>query len=513
MPRFVTGLAILVILVLPDVSLARGPYGSIKVGNWNGGAFTNDASGQFTGCIASSGYQSGIVMHVMIRADGMWRLGFMHQNWSMVPGQVFPIVLTFDGKPPPMTVGGNPITDKMVDVDMPVGSALINQFRKAKTMSAFAQGQIFQFNLDGTGQLMPILGQCVAKVREGGISNAGDFNVPLIPNAAPASSPPLVQPVPAASATIPLQPSAAPVVAANPTPSPSVASDAIILPTSERRVALVIGNSGYKNVPLLPNPVNDANDIATALRRLGFNVKAINNAGFDEMRRQMIAFGRDAEDSDVALVFYAGHGMEIAGENWLIPIDAELRSDTDAEGEAIGLKSVMLQVSKASKLGLVILDACRNNPFAAKMQRSLLVRAVDRGLARTEPHDNVLVAYSSKDGTTARDGTGRNSPFTAAFLKYLPTPGLEIRFLFASVRDDVMSATKHEQQPFVYGSLSSERFYLVPPQGTVNTEPTAQPPSPTSELKQPLSPKAKPPVALVVSPNLGVIEYRNEKGC
>jgi uncharacterized caspase-like protein len=151
-----------------------------------------------------------------------------------------------------------------------------------------------------------------------------------------------------------------------------------------------------------------------------------------------------------------------AAKNWLIPVDAELRTDTDVESEAVSLRSVSLQVSKARQLGLVILDACRNNPFAAKMQRSLRTRAVTRVLAPTEPTDNVLVAYAARDGTTANDGEGRNSPFTSALLHNIETPGLEISFLFRNVRDEVMSETKREQQPFVYGSLSKEAIYLKP---------------------------------------------------
>ncbi len=155
--------------------------------------------------------------------------------------------------------------------------------------------------------------------------------------------------------------------------------------------------------------------------------------------------------------------MEVAGENWLIPVSAELRSDADVESEAISLRSVSLQVSRARKLGLVILDACRNNPFAAKMKRSISTRAVTRGLAPSEPSENVLIAYAARDGTTASDGDGRNSPFTASLLRHIETPGLEISFLFRRVRDDVMEATRREQQPFVYGSLSKEEIYLRAP--------------------------------------------------
>src|ERR1700694_2310439 len=226
------------------------------------------------------------------------------------------------------------------------------------------------------------------------------------------------------------------------------------------RVALVIGNGAYQRVPALPNPPRDAADIAHALERLDFKVTQLSNATAADMRKALVEFGHAAEGSLMAVVFYAGHGMEAGGKNWLVPTDAELRSDTDIESEAVSLRSVNLQVGKARQLGLIILDACRNTPFAAKIKRSLSTRAVARGLAPTEPTDNVLVAYAARDGTTASDGDGRNSPFTTALLRNIETPGLEISFLFRNVRDEVMSATKREQQPFVYGSLSKEAIYL-----------------------------------------------------
>lgn len=255
------------------------------------------------------------------------------------------------------------------------------------------------------------------------------------------------------------------------------------------RVALVVGNGAYQKVPMLPNPPRDAADVGAALERLNFKVTRLNNAGAAEMRKAIVDFGRATEGSEMAIVFYAGHGMEAGGENWLIPTDAELRSDTDVESEAVSLRSINLQVSKARQLGLVILDACRNNPFAAKMQRSLRTRAVARGLAPTEPTDNVLVAYAARDGTTANDGDGRNSPFTTALLRNIETPGLEISFLFRNVRDEVMTATKREQQPFVYGSLSKEAIYLKPPV-------VAQPPAPAA----PATVSATPAVVAKASP-------------
>lgn len=231
---------------------------------------------------------------------------------------------------------------------------------------------------------------------------------------------------------------------------------------ASNRVALVIGNGAYQNEPALPNPTRDARDVGAALSRLGFKVTQLNNLAANDMRKAIVEFGRSSEGADISVVFYAGHGMEVGGENWLIPIDAELKSDTDIENESVSLKSLNLQVGKAKQLGLIILDACRNNPFAAKMKRTMRARTVTRGLAPTEPTDNVLIAYAARDGTTASDGDGKNSPFTQALLSHIETPGLEVSFLFRHVRDDVMKATKREQQPFVYGSLSKEAIYLKP---------------------------------------------------
>jgi uncharacterized caspase-like protein len=237
---------------------------------------------------------------------------------------------------------------------------------------------------------------------------------------------------------------------------------------TQTKVALIIGNGAYRNVAELPNPPHDSADVAAAFRRLGFSVQLVTDAGYDDMRRALLDFSRKARDSEMAIVFFAGHGMEFSGDNWLIPIDAELRTDLDVEQEAISLRAIMLMVSAASKLGLVVLDACRNNPFSAKMKRTIATRAVRRGLSRIEPASNVLVAYAAKDGTTASDGTGRNSPFTAAFLRYVELPGIEINFLFRNIRDDVIASTKNEQEPYIYGSLSKEAIYLVPPPAAPN---------------------------------------------
>lgn len=171
---------------------ARGPYGSISVGNWKGGAYTNDKTGSFSHCAAGASYQSGIYFVVSVGQDFNWRLGFTHENWQLTAGQAFPLVLTFDGQAP-INVHGLPLDSRLVTVQMPTNSSLIAQFRKAKVMTAFAQGQLFQFSLNQTGQLLPSLANCVASVKKNGIAGATEFAV-----AAPAK-PAVAKPVAAAA--------------------------------------------------------------------------------------------------------------------------------------------------------------------------------------------------------------------------------------------------------------------------------------------------------------------------
>ncbi len=181
------------LIAMLSTSSARGPYGSINVGNWKGGAYTHDQSGAFTHCAAGAQYASGIYFAVTIDQKGSWNLGFAHDDWEFANAQAFPIVLTFDGQAV-FNVHGVPISKKLLQVPMPVNSALIGQFRKAKTMTAFTQGRLFQFKLDQTAQLLPALVNCVAFVTKNGVAAAGEFAVapkqlaaagPAQPNPAP----------------------------------------------------------------------------------------------------------------------------------------------------------------------------------------------------------------------------------------------------------------------------------------------------------------------------------------
>src|SRR5213075_1406954 len=165
---------------------------------------------------------------------------------------------------------------------------------------------------------------------------------------------------------------------------------------------------------------------------------------------------------DVAVVYYAGHGIELDGTNYLIPVDATLETDTDVLDETLSLDRVLVAVEPAKQLRLVILDACRDNPFAKTMKRTIASRAVGRGLAKVEPTSpNTMIAFAAKAGSTASDGDSRNSPFAAALLEHLPKPGLDLRRAFGFVRDDVLKNTGNKQEPYVYGSLGGNDLPLV----------------------------------------------------
>ncbi len=231
-----------------------------------------------------------------------------------------------------------------------------------------------------------------------------------------------------------------------------------------RRVALVLGNSAYQNVPPLANPINDGALVAARLKEAGFDVvDSRHDLSALEMRRALRDFEDSAHDADIAVVYYAGHGIEVDGANYLIPVDAKLGRDSDVYDEALSLDRILVAVEPAKKLRLVILDACRDNPFAKTMKRTLASRAIGSGLARIEPTSpNTLIAYSAKAGSTAQDGDGSNSPFTTALANHLTTPGLDVRKAFGFVRDDVLKATSNRQEPFVYGSLGGDDVALVP---------------------------------------------------
>ncbi|HEY3719678.1 MAG TPA: caspase family protein [Roseiarcus sp.] len=248
--------------------------------------------------------------------------------------------------------------------------------------------------------------------------------------------------------------------------SPPILTTPVAPPThvaaSDRRVALVIGNSAYRAAQRLPNPSRDADLIGAALRSTGIDVTIAHDLDREGTVAALKAFARKADAADWAIIYYAGHGIEIGGTNYLIPVDAKLESDRDVPDEAISLERMQGAIEGAHKLKLIVLDACRNNPFAAQMKVTGANRSIGRGLSPVEPSSATLVVYAAKGGTSAEDGEGGDSPFALSLAKRIVEPGVEINMTFRFVRQDVLQTTG-KQEPFVYGSLPPVNFYFVPP--------------------------------------------------
>jgi uncharacterized caspase-like protein len=246
---------------------------------------------------------------------------------------------------------------------------------------------------------------------------------------------------------------------------------------ADKRVALVIGNSAYKNAPRLANPVNDAGLVGGMFRNAGFDTVEIKlDLNASEMRRSLREFAARTRDADMAVIYYAGHGIELDGSNYLVPTDAMLETDGDVLDETIALDRALYAVEPAKQLRLVILDACRDNPFAKTMKRTLASRAIGGGLAKVEPTSpNTMIAFAAKAGSTASDGDSRNSPFAVALTDHLPKPGLDLRKAFGFVRDDVLRKTGNKQEPYVYGSLGGSDVPLVPARPAATAGPQANP--------------------------------------
>jgi formylglycine-generating enzyme required for sulfatase activity len=237
-------------------------------------------------------------------------------------------------------------------------------------------------------------------------------------------------------------------------------------PVSERRVAFVVGIGAYKNAPQLANPVNDAHAIGDSLRRLNFEVSEVYDPDFRKLSEALRAFGIKAAQADIAVVYYAGHGVQVGRENFLLPADAQIERERDLVYEALSLELFLGEVSQARHLGIILLDACRNNPFVERLSRSLAISSrgpPSAGLARVDnvPR-NTLVAMATKADQTADDGGGGHSPFAQALLNNLDKQGLELSLFFRSVRDDVLRATGNQQEPYVFSSLGAEPFYFHP---------------------------------------------------
>jgi WD40 repeat protein len=232
------------------------------------------------------------------------------------------------------------------------------------------------------------------------------------------------------------------------------------------RVALVIGNGSYRHAAKLANPTNDSSDIAQVLRGIGFDVVQGNDLDKRAMEDKVREFSRKLDGAKVALFFYAGHGMQVAGKNYLLPIDAKLERPGDLDFETIDISLVMSQMEGEKRVNLVFLDACRDNPLARSFAPRLGTRsaAVGRGLASIQSAVGTLIAFATQPEAVALDGSGRNSPFTAALLKHMAEPGIDISVMMRRVRNDVLAATAERQVPWDHSSLTDE-VILVPGAG------------------------------------------------
>jgi uncharacterized caspase-like protein len=256
---------------------------------------------------------------------------------------------------------------------------------------------------------------------------------------------------------------------------------------ADRRIALVIGNGKYENAGVLANPTNDADAVADLFTKAGFDsVDRRRDLGVVEFKRAVREFVDRAASADVAVVYYSGHGLEIGGVNYLIPVDAKLTSVLDMDDEAVSLDRILVAAGHVKKLSLIILDACRENPFHPAADDARVTRGVSMGLAGVGPTvADTLIAFAAKAGSVSYDGDGRNSPFTTALLKYITQPGLDIRLALGKVRDDVLRATNHRQEPYVYGSLGGENVALVPAPVAAAASMAAVPPAPPSPAAAP----------------------------
>ena len=253
---------------------------------------------------------------------------------------------------------------------------------------------------------------------------------------------------------------------------------------AERRVALVVGNAHYAHANTLRNPINDASDIAELLKTLGFEVTVATDLDQRAFARQIDAFGRALEGADIALFFYAGHGLQVNEKNYLVATGARLENEFLIPAETIELEAVIRLMESRSRVNLVFLDACRNNPLADRLRQNLIAAnrsaSLGRGLARVEPTGrDTLIAFAAAPGQEATDGHGRNSPFTNALLKQLPKPGVEVSVMLKEVTAQVRRETNNAQRPQQLSDMS-QTFYFAKakpvapqPQPRVNEPPPA----------------------------------------
>jgi hypothetical protein len=270
---------------------------------------------------------------------------------------------------------------------------------------------------------------------------------------------------------------------------------------ASERVALVIGNGNYANAGVLANPVNDAQAVAGALNDVGFDVALGRDLDRSTMERMLRDFLRKASSAKVALLFYAGHGLQVDGRNYLVPVDAKVEAASDLGFETVELDKILGNLEDPARATIVILDACRDNPLTRSIAARSRSTSVGAGLAAYSTlGTGTLIAFATAPGKVALDGTGKNSPFTQGLVKHLRTPGLEVRAMLTRVRADVMAATGNKQLPWDNSSLMGEVYLASQPKGGApQTAPPIAAPAPAPQIALP--PAAPPPVIAALPPS------------
>ena len=271
------------------------------------------------------------------------------------------------------------------------------------------------------------------------------------------------------------------------------------------RVALVIGNANYEE-GALSNPVNDATDMAKALRELGFEVTLFQNQDLRSMETAINDFSRQLRKGGVGVFYYAGHGVQVEGENYLIPLKAQLLNEKDARYEAVALGKVLNAMEEArNQVNIIIIDACRDNPFYRRWRSSRRSSNV-RGLTAVSPATGIIIAYATREGNTAADGVGqRNSPFTSALLENIKKPNIDVQLMFRRVSTSVKEKTNAAQQPWTEGDLEGGEFYLNPQQSVaVSPSPFSPPPITPSPVVTPQPTPPTQPRSTLISSTTGV---------
>lgn len=418
---------------------------TFTVGNWLIGTVTDDATGQFNECVATTDYKNGFLLAFAVTRDLTWAAGFQNNRWQFAPQSTLNVAFKIDNGAIRQATGVAVARD-MVRIPLPAEETLFEEFRKGQIMVITSGGGASPFHLKTTSRMLVALLDCA---KNNGAKSA----------AAPASAPSAAAPAGGSrggdAPSAPTSPSPA-VVAQGPAATVNRAIE--VVGVQGKRVALVIGNGAYKNVSTLENPKNDSADVAQSLRGLGFEVVEGHDLDRRGMEGAIKQFAGKIKDAKLATFYYAGHGMQVDGKNYLVPVDAKIERAADLSTNAVGLDYVMEQMDTERRVNLIFLDACRDNPLPQAIDKKLDSRTaeVGAGLAQVKGSIDTLVVFATQPDNVALDGAGRNSPFTTAFLKHIPASGVEISGVMKRVRTDVVEATEKKQIPWDHSSLRSD---------------------------------------------------------